>query len=43
MQWVRHGNFKVRIEADENHPSECCNDIAARFMPMLAATERISI
>jgi broad specificity phosphatase PhoE len=38
-QWIEQGNFDARIEADENHPSESYNDIAARFMPMIAGLE----
>jgi broad specificity phosphatase PhoE len=34
MQWVRHGHFDARIEGGES-----CNDIAARFMPMIAGLE----
>jgi broad specificity phosphatase PhoE len=34
MQWVRHGNFDARIEGGESS-----QDIAARFMPMIAELE----
>ena len=33
LQWMQHDNHDARFEADENHPGESYNDIAARFMP----------
>jgi probable phosphoglycerate mutase len=33
-QWVRHGNLNARIEGGESY-----NDIAARFVPMIAELE----
>jgi broad specificity phosphatase PhoE len=34
MQWVKHNNLDARIEGGESY-----NDIAARFMPMIAGLE----
>ena len=39
-QWMVHDNLDARIEgADKKHPGESCNDIKARFMPMIDGLE----
>jgi probable phosphoglycerate mutase len=38
-RWIEQGDYEARIKADEDHPSESYNDIAARFMPMIADLE----
>jgi broad specificity phosphatase PhoE len=42
VQWMLHDNHDARFEgADETHPGESYNDIAARFVPFIGRLEEM--